>query len=194
MIAGKPFQKSAAKLPEGMRVKAPTRDIAGQRFGRLLVVEVVGKHTNNSLIWRCLCDCGKEIERTSAGLRKAKGMCSCGCYLKEISRERLSKIVPWNKGTTYANKPAEEEYLNKKAWGVAVIRIKGNQCEVCGWDKARCDVHHKVARSAGGRNTIDNGRVLCPNCHRIEHAKEWSVQSAANDNIKKDVRNATRGK
>jgi 5-methylcytosine-specific restriction endonuclease McrA len=93
----------------------------------------------------------------------------------------MSQRVPWNKGTTYATKAANDEYKNKKSWGEAVIRVRGNSCEVCGWNAARCDVHHRIPKAEGGRNTIENGRVLCPNCHRVEHAREWA-QTAANDN------------
>ena len=100
----KPYQQSAAALPDGMRVKAPTRDIAGQRFGRLVAHEVVGKSKANSLIWLCNCDCGATVERTSASLKKSKGVSSCGCYLKEVSKERLASSTPWNKGKTYATK------------------------------------------------------------------------------------------
>jgi len=173
----KPFQESAAKLPEGMRVKAATRDIAGERFGRLVAQHVVGKSKRNSLVWLCKCDCGQTVERSSAGLRKSKGVSSCGCYLKEVSKEWLASVEPWNKGKSYATKGEGEEYANKKAWSIAVRRVKGCACERCGWSAARCDVHHVIPRSAGGRNTVNNGVVLCPNCHRVEH--ETSPRGAA---------------
>ena len=165
----KPFETSAAQLPEGMRVKAPTRDIAGQVFGRLTVVRVVGKSKSNSLLWECVCSCGATISRSSAKKRKAKGVCSCGCYLRDHSKERLRQSSPWNKGATYQTKPNESVFSQRGAWAKAVLRANGNSCVKCGWDKARCDVHHITPRSRGGLNTIANGVVLCPNCHRIEH-------------------------
>ena len=165
----KPDQVSSAKLPDGMRVKAPTRDISGRRFGRLVAIEVVGKSKSNSLVWRCNCDCGNVVERASAGLRESKGVCSCGCYLKEVKKERLAVGGPWNKGKTYATKSPDKEYANKKAWAKAVIRINGSSCERCGWREASCDVHHKTPRSKGGKNIVSNGVVLCPNCHRVSH-------------------------
>lgn len=39
----------------------------------------------------------------------------------------------------------------------------------CEWDRATCDVHHIVPKSEGGQNILDNGVVLCPNCHRLVH-------------------------
>lgn len=173
----KPFQHSAARLPVGMSVKAPTRDIAGKRFGRLVATEVVGKSNENSLLWRCECDCGNTVVRRSSGLRDSKGVASCGCYLVERRKKHLASD-PWNKGTTYAVKLDGEIYSNRKAWARAVKRIRGEACEHCGWDEARCDVHHRTPRNQGGENTVENGIVLCPNCHRVEHER----LKAANDN------------
>ena len=171
VASSKPNQKSSAKLPDGMAVKAPTRDIAGQRFGRLVALRVVGKNKANSLVWLCACDCGATVQRSSAGLRKTKGVSSCGCYLKERSKHHLALMTPWNKGKSYSVKSDAHEYANRKAWADAVLRIKGNRCGNCGWSEARCDVHHITPQSRGGKNIVSNGAVLCPNCHRVAHEK-----------------------
>ena len=47
--------------------------------------------------------------------------------------------------------------------------LKGNKCQLCGWDKAFCDVHHIVPKSEGGLNKESNLIILCPNCHRLCH-------------------------
>ena len=171
MSGWKPYQPSSVLLPDGMRVKAPTRDISGVRFGRLVALRVVGKDKANSLVWLCRCDCGATVERPSSRLREGRGVSSCGCYIKEIRRQYLAEREPWNKGKSYSTKAESHEYSSKMAWAEAVIRAKGNRCEVCGWGEARCDVHHVTRRSDGGRNVVSNGRVLCPNCHRVEHEK-----------------------
>lgn len=177
MTSVKPDQASAAKLPDGMTVKAPTVDLSGQRFGLLVAIDVVGKHSSNSLLWRCLCDCGNETIRPSSRLRNSTGVSSCGCYLAIISGKRLSEKDPWNKGKRYTRNNSETyEYRTKGSWADAVRLKSGNSCEKCGWDKARCDVHHIVHKKDGGKNIIGNGIVLCPNCHRVEHD---------NDNIKR---------
>ena len=158
------------QLPEGMRLGAAPRDITNQRFGRLVALEVVGKAPSRSLIWRCRCDCGAEVDRRSASLHPDK-IASCGCYLREINRARFIGQRPWNAGKTYQIKGDDIVYRSKKAWTDAVIRRRGNECEECGWAEAACDVHHAVPRSKGGRNTITNAVVLCPNHHRVRHSK-----------------------
>ena len=62
-----------------------------------------------------------------------------------------------------------EKEFRELAAKEAVLRIKGNKCERCGWAEARCDVHHITPRAEGGKNFVSNGVVLCPNCHRVAH-------------------------
>jgi hypothetical protein len=57
------------------------RDISNQRFGRLLVLERVGKKWG-SVTWRCRCDCGNELITTSSNLTKGRTK-SCGCLQRE---------------------------------------------------------------------------------------------------------------
>ena len=143
-------------------------DRAGLRYGRLTVVERAGKASDGHLLWKCRCDCGTECLVQSNNFRSGaqKGTQSCGCLRADKSSVTRR---PWNAGKTYQNHGDERVYKNRKAWSAAVLRVNGNQCERCGWDRARCDVHHKVPRAQGGTNTIGNGEVICPNCHRIEH-------------------------
>lgn len=54
----------------------PTRDLTGQRFGRILVIERSHKNHVEAWMWLCLCDCGKEMLRSSAELRRKT---TCGC-------------------------------------------------------------------------------------------------------------------
>lgn len=49
----------------------------------------------------------------------------------------------------------------------AIQRIYGARCMRCGWEEARCDVHHIVPVRHGGEHSLDNVVVLCPNCHRL---------------------------
>jgi hypothetical protein len=45
-----------------------TKDITGQRFGRLIALHPTGERRNDKIIWRYRCNCGREIE-TRAGPR-----------------------------------------------------------------------------------------------------------------------------
>lgn len=56
---------------------------SGDRVGRLVVLEAVGKSKNGSFIWKCRCDCGKYKEVISSSLN-SKLTRSCGCLYDEI--------------------------------------------------------------------------------------------------------------
>lgn len=66
----------------------PTRkdfiDLTGHRYGRLTVIEYAGRAKNGKMcLWRCVCDCGKEIVTQGNSLRSGNTK-SCGCYCKEV--------------------------------------------------------------------------------------------------------------
>ena len=55
-------------------------DLTYQTFGMLTAVERVGTR-NREVLWRCICNCGKEALVTSRNLRKGLTR-SCGCLRK----------------------------------------------------------------------------------------------------------------
>ena len=60
----------------------PARNLTGQRFGYLTVLERVGSSKSNTATWLCRCECGNEVVRVSQYLR-AKHRThprSCGCH------------------------------------------------------------------------------------------------------------------
>lgn len=89
---------------------------------------------------------------------------SCGCLKPETVHRQVARVR--------VNGPRQPvgidfEYANRDGWRPAAIRHYGAVCVECGWDKAHCDVHHRIPQSKGGKNTIENAIVLCPNCHRL---------------------------
>lgn len=58
---------------------ARVKDLSGQRFGLLTVVERAGKAKNGNMLWKCQCDCGNTTIVHSTSLVQGSTM-SCGCY------------------------------------------------------------------------------------------------------------------
>lgn len=158
-----PWLPADIKLGRGTK----PRDLRNNRFGKLTAISVVGKHTSGSLLWQCLCDCGSSTTKKSSSLTSGKAK-SCGCTPGTV---KTYKTIPPNKGTRYTTKAMNEVFSSRKAWGDAVKFARGDSCEICGWQEAACDVHHLHERHKGGKNTLDNAIVLCPNHHRIAHEK-----------------------
>ena len=69
----------------------------GYRTGRLTVVEPTGQRKRGYVVWRCRCDCGKEVH-AEAGQLISGSRKSCGCLQaarqmgEEIYDEFLERI------------------------------------------------------------------------------------------------------
>ena len=57
-------------------------DLLGKRFGRLTVIERMPNNKRHQAVWKCLCDCGKEVIVASGHLRSGHSQ-SCGCLAHE---------------------------------------------------------------------------------------------------------------
>lgn len=65
------------------------KDKRGQRFGRLIALEDVGRDKYGYVLWYCKCDCGNHKIVQSRYL--GKGTASCGCIAREIKQKQLTK-------------------------------------------------------------------------------------------------------
>lgn len=63
--------------------------IAGARFGRLIVIRQIPDHRKNSY-WLCVCDCGAEKVLTGNNLRRGL-IKSCGCLNRENTSTRFMR-------------------------------------------------------------------------------------------------------
>lgn len=58
------------------------RDLTGERFGKLLVIERNGYNRHHQLLWLCECECGNK--KSVLGMCLSRGDTqSCGCLQKE---------------------------------------------------------------------------------------------------------------
>lgn len=65
-------------------------DITGMKFGRLRVVSRQGSSHFREAVWKCECDCGKEVLVTGHNLRTGNTK-SCGCLNRELAALRATK-------------------------------------------------------------------------------------------------------
>lgn len=76
-------------------MKIRGEDITGKRFGRLVAVEPVGKSDSHGVLWKCICDCGKE-RNVRLQYLKTGGTTSCGCYRNELRSALMARSAEWN--------------------------------------------------------------------------------------------------
>jgi len=132
----------------------------------------------------CACGCGGTlIDRNDKGnvRRFIKNHHNSTPDTRAAARLRASKKgrprpAPWNRGRSYVM-AKRTTYANKGTWNKAMRRVYGSDCMRCGWAEANCDTHHLVAKKDGGQFTLENGVILCPNCHRLANLGILSAQS-----------------
>lgn len=66
------------------------KDMTGQRFTRLLVVDRAPSDSNGNARWNCICDCGSATVSSGFTLRNGEAK-SCGCLTTEQLAERAVK-------------------------------------------------------------------------------------------------------
>lgn len=69
---------------------AALRDIAGMRFGRLMVIKRHSVNSTGTVKWLCVCDCG--TRKVTAGDSMRRGVTlSCGCVSRDKLVARITK-------------------------------------------------------------------------------------------------------
>lgn len=106
------------------------KDLTGQRFGRLSVLELDSKRFNGSryvYYWRCHCDCGNVCTVSTHGL--TGGTKSCGCLQKEHTRfattthgmsRTNSLYTVWAKMKNRCLNPTNDSYIRYGGRGITV--------------------------------------------------------------------------
>lgn len=108
------------------------RDLTGQVFGKLTVLECVGKIDGKNYYWRCQCECGNQKIIRGNNLTKTNGTKSCGCLIAE-------KINKYNEQQSEKAKIP----IGTKIGKLTVVEDLGMREQVPGhnrrWYKCQCE-------------------------------------------------------
>ena len=64
------------------------KDLTGQKFNRLTVLELGERNSSGQIQWKCKCDCGNIVLVTTTYLKTGHTK-SCGCFSREMASNRL---------------------------------------------------------------------------------------------------------
>jgi len=107
-----------------------TKDISGERFGRLTALFPTSKRSGGgSIIWHCKCDCGNEMEVNSNSLVTGFTK-SCGCAKSETSMNRAKNWFISDTNMTQVLKNNEAARSDSKTGVRGVALTKNGKYEV----------------------------------------------------------------
>ena len=120
------------------------KDITGQRFGKLTVIEMTNERRNRQIVWKCQCDCGNITYVTGGSLRSGHTS-SCGCthYQKkaeDLSGKKFGKLTVLHRNYT-------KECIDRKVF----------------WD---CQCECGNLRIVSGTNLRTGKVTSCYNCNK----------------------------
>lgn len=112
-----------------LKTQMLTKDLTGQRFGRLKALKIIGKNKHHSNIWECLCDCGEISNVISHNLISGSTK-SCSCLQRESARELARDLNPGGTNGTRRRLPGVSinEY---RRWKVAILSDSYIRKQIC---------------------------------------------------------------
>ena len=100
------------------------KDLTGQKYGNLTVIERAENAPNGRVQWKCVCDCGNQTVCRAFNLQNGHTR-SCGCLHEEgtrtthgMKRSRLYRI--WESMKTRCNNPSSQRYEDYGGRGIKV--------------------------------------------------------------------------
>jgi len=127
--------------------KGNRKNVVGQRFGRLYVVEKL-EDKNGWTQFRCICDCGKE--KITSGNNLIYGYTkSCGCLHEEMIKKKLS-----------------ENLVGKRFGKLVVLKKSKSKFNKAHW-LCKCDCGKETIASTSG---LKSGHTQSCGCYQDEVA------------------------
>lgn len=98
------------------------RNLVGNTFGKLTVIELVGKSKHGQFLWKCHCECGNEHVVPGESIKS--GQCkSCGCLKAKVngqSKDPKSLYSVWRSMLRRCNETNHPAYRNYGGRGITV--------------------------------------------------------------------------
>lgn len=98
-------------------------ELAGRRFGKLLVVERADREGKKRARWLCRCDCGNETKPTATDLNTGETR-SCGCLRRETmqthGRHATREYTSWESMIQRCENPSCKEFGAYGGRGISI--------------------------------------------------------------------------
>lgn len=100
--------------------------MAGERYGRLLVLGPIHGEDGSVIGWQCQCDCGNICVCQKGNLRSGITR-SCGCLQEEQRKENMKKAIHFVGGTCVERIACRKTFANNTTGHRGVYRRENNR-------------------------------------------------------------------
>lgn len=135
------------------------KDLAGQRFGRLIARQPTAKRSGTSVVWECLCDCGNTAFVKSAHLCSGR-IRSCGCLKEEYIKQN--------------NLNAAKDMIGQRFGRLTVVAMSNERKTGHILWKCLCDCGNTVLAA---KSDLKNGTTQSCGCLQKDTMKEQGHKS-----------------
>ena len=138
-------------------------ELRGMRFGRLVVLEEVGRDNFGRVTWRCKCDCGNTCVVYSGHLRSGNTT-SCGCFKHKHLTTKKIDLVGQRFGRLLVLEEAGRDKHKNVLW------------------KCRCDCGNECVVRSGA---LRSGHTASCGCFRLVSSRESLIGLDIGHNLSK---------
>ena len=143
------------------------KDLTGQRFGKLVVLEMTPERRNRQVVWKCQCDCGNITYVVGQALRDGHTQ-SCGC--KNYESRNYKNLIGQKFGKLTVIKQNDRQSTKDRhiLWDC--------QCE-CG-----------CIRTVSSKSLLSGNVLECYNCSNHKSIGEQQIETLLINNDIKFIR------
>ena len=111
--------RGTIKVTNGGCIVNRNNDLAGMRFGRLIVRTKCGTTTAGASLWECICDCGNTKVVRNDHLKQG-AIKSCGCIVRKHGLCKTKLYSVWQGMLKRCHRPGSHNYGMYGARGISV--------------------------------------------------------------------------
>lgn len=131
------------------------KDMSGQRFGKLTVINYSRNSNDRKALWNCICDCGRKVIASGKNMREGTTN-SCGCFQIDQARKANTK---------HGDKPGNGRNRLYGIWSAMKSRVTNSNT-----------AHYA---NYGGR-----GIIICKEWqYSFPVFKEWAINNGYKDTL-----------
>ena len=153
-----------------------TKNIVGQKFGRLLVIEKTDIRKRKNIVWKCQCDCGVLCDKITTDLVNDR-IKSCGCLLEDFNKQLRLPPGEYGLNRLYKNYKASantrklEFAISKEAFA----NLTKLNCFYCGVEPR--SISAPVSTKTSSLNAVENSKYIYNGLDRVDNSKGYVLDN-----------------